>query len=183
MKPLKTLYPTFKKKYENTKVNPDKVEVIEEEEEGGNKTTAKIKLKPSQSATSDEEEGGIEKFNGNSEPTGTPKPIRGPSRPPLLVKPELTDTKIAEPVASKDNPPPVKLMSLDSPQNPLGIADATAKLKVATALVAKDYAKEAKALLLPLKQWLVDLTEAHINLYKTLNNIPTARAQSELKSK
>jgi lipopolysaccharide biosynthesis regulator YciM len=60
------------------------------------------------------------------------------------------------------------------------LVDAQNRLKKFVALTDAHRYVEAKPGLMQLRQWLVDMTEAHIGLYKTLNQIPSARAQAEL---
>jgi hypothetical protein len=104
------------------------------------------------------------------------KPI---AHPPLLNQPPLQNAKVETPVVSEENPP-VKLVTLDNPANPLGFADAESKLNQVGILIKQKDISGAKTLLLPLRQWLVDSTEAHLSLHKALSNIPSARAQAEL---
>jgi hypothetical protein len=103
-----------------------------------------------------------------------------PRRPPMLTQPPLTNAKIEAPEVDPENPPVVDHPKLDDPKNPLGLSDAANRLKNVITLIDANRASEAKASLVPLRQWLVDSTEAHINLYKTLNTVPSARAQAEL---
>jgi len=109
-------------------------------------------------------------------PTQQPK---APSHPPLLNQPPLRQAKIEEPVVDPQSPP-IKRVKVDDPNNPLGLKAASNKLDKASALIAQGKLFEAKMLLEPLRQWLIDATESHISLYKTLNQLPTARAQAEL---
>jgi hypothetical protein len=102
-----------------------------------------------------------------------------PDRPPMLVAPEPAAIKVEPARISKDNPP-AKLPALDNPANGLGLVDPQNKLNAAAAAVdRKDYAT-ARAILGPLRSSLVDTTEAHINLFKALDNVSTARTQAEL---
>lgn len=101
------------------------------------------------------------------------------ARPPLLTQPPLDNVKVEVPVVSPENPP-VKLVTLDNPANPFGFTDAESKLNQVGLLIDNKEMGQAKGLLTPLRQSLVDLTEAHIGLYKALSNIPSARAQAEL---
>jgi hypothetical protein len=121
-----------------------------------------------------------------------------PSRPPLLTPPGEPQIQIAPPEFVTDpaekkpsasgataatTPPANKLkatMTLDNPKNPLGLADAQARLKTCNGLIAQKQFDVARVQLQPLKQWLVDATESHIGLYKALDNVATARAQAEL---
>ena len=102
-----------------------------------------------------------------------------PKRPPLISQPEFPNAKIEEPEIDDQNPPVVKVRLVD-PNNPLGLADATNRLDQVEKMIDQKRVSEAKASLPPLRQWLIDSTEAHINLYKTLNKLPSARAQAEL---
>jgi hypothetical protein len=102
-----------------------------------------------------------------------------PERPPLLSVPEPAALTVEAPRVSKTNPP-AKLPALDNPGNTLGLVDPQNKLTlVAAAIDKKDYGT-AKTMLPPLRVWLVETTEAHINLYKALDNVATARTQAEL---
>jgi hypothetical protein len=108
-----------------------------------------------------------------------PEKPTAPARPPLISQPPLQNVKVAEPVVSQENPP-VKLVTLDNPHNPLGFADAENRLNQIDALIKDNQLTQARNLLTPLKQWLVDSTEAHLGLHKALGNVSSARAQSEL---
>lgn len=101
------------------------------------------------------------------------------ARPKLLQQPPLTNPKVVDPAASEENPP-VALPSLDNEANPLGIANARKRLHSSAKLLEEKKFTEAGDILVPLKEWLVKSTEAHIALYKALNNVPSARAQAEL---
>ncbi len=100
-------------------------------------------------------------------------------RPPLLTQPELINPKVAEPEISRVNPPK-KLVTLDDPNNPLGLVAAENRINETALLIEKKEYGTAKVMLIPLKQWLVEATEAHLSLYKSLTNISSARAQAEL---
>lgn len=108
-------------------------------------------------------------------------PKEGPmAHPPLLNQPPLTNAKIEEPQVDTSNPPVLTHPKLDDPTNPLGLMDAQLRLKKFAGMVDAKRFEEAKPGLLQLRQFLVDLTEAHIGLYKTLNQLPSARGQAEL---
>ena len=114
-----------------------------------------------------------------SQKAGPAAPPQMPARPPMLVAPEPADIKVEAPRISKENPP-AKLPALDNPANGLGLVDPQNKLNAAASAVdRKDYAT-ARAILGPLRASLVDTTEAHINLFKALDNVSTARTQAEL---
>ncbi len=101
-------------------------------------------------------------------------------RPPMLNQPELTNVKIENPQVDPENPPVYNHPRLDDPTNPLGFTDAENRLRNVMTLIENNRIYEAKSTLVPLRQWLVDSTEAHINLYKVLNTVSSAKAQAEL---
>jgi hypothetical protein len=107
------------------------------------------------------------------------KPSANINYSPLLTPNENPTLKIVAPVNEVSNKPKPTLM-LDNPNNALGFADAQGKLNNATYHINQKNYDTAKGILAPLKLWLVDATEAHINLYKTLDNVSTAKAQAEL---
>jgi len=107
-------------------------------------------------------------------------PMTSIQHPPLLVQPPLSNAKIDQTVVDSENPPALNHPKLDDPNNPLGFADAEVKLKRLSLLVEAKRFNEAKPGLMQLRQSLVDLTEAHIGLYKTLNQVPSAKGQAEL---
>ena len=96
-----------------------------------------------------------------------------------LTQPALGIPDIADPVASKQNPP-VKQMLIDDPKNPYGLTYARNQMSRCTAHVTAGRWLEAQACLSPVKDWLIQATEAHINLNKSLTKVRTARAQAEL---
>jgi hypothetical protein len=131
-----------------------------------------------------EEPKSAEKKPTQSAPTQSASPDTASSpqrfeRPPLLAPAGDPQVRIEPPVASPENPP-AKTPLLDNPNNPLGLMYADKRLKQAQQQIAiRDFA-EAKAILKPLRQWLIDATEAHITLYKSLENVANARAQAEM---
>lgn len=119
--------------------------------------------------------------NAAAEPAEDAPPAKAepPRRPPMLKQAPLSNARVTEPEVDPENPP-ITRIKVDDPGNPLGLADATNRMKDIIALMEQSRFAEAQLKLMPLRQWLVDSAEAHINLYKTLNNIPSARAQAEL---
>lgn len=103
-----------------------------------------------------------------------------PARPPLLAQPPLTNAKIEEPAMDEEDPPKIERVQINDPNNPLGLADAGKQLREVDRLIESGKLVHARMKLEPLKQWLIDVTEAHIGLYKVLNKLPSARAQAEL---
>jgi hypothetical protein len=118
--------------------------------------------------------------SAQSAPGNAPQQADDRKRPPLLTQPPLTTAKIDDPQIDSANPPILDHPKLDDPNNPLGFTDAENKLKHYMTLLDGHRYDEAKPGLTHLRQWLVDLTEAHIGLYKTLNQVPSARGQAEL---
>ena len=112
----------------------------------------------------------------------TPKadPASVYKRPPMLTQPELTTVKIDPPQVDPENPPVMTHPMLDDPNNPLGFTDAENRLKAVSDKLDANMIVDARSHLVPLRQWLIDSTEAHINLYKVLQTVPSAKAQAEL---
>jgi hypothetical protein len=118
--------------------------------------------------------------DGNNAANSKPVPTESVLHAPLLTQPPLVNAKVDTPQVDQSNPPVLNHPKLDDPANPLGFAEAESRLKKYTDLVNQKQFVSARAGLFELRQWLVELTEDHIELYKTLNQIPSARAQAEL---
>lgn len=93
---------------------------------------------------------------------------------------ELNSLKVEDPVESQELPPDKTYVTVDDPKNPLGVTVSAQKLNACAQLISQKKYKEAQTQLTALKDWLVEATEAHINLYKTLKNFPNAQVQAEL---
>lgn len=93
---------------------------------------------------------------------------------------ELDGLKVEDPVESPELPPDKTYVTVDDPANPLGITTSAQILNTGAQMISQKKYKEAEQILTPLKDWLVDATEAHINLHKTLKNVPSAQVQAEL---
>ncbi|MEM0951910.1 MAG: hypothetical protein AAGI66_07185 [Cyanobacteria bacterium P01_H01_bin.74] len=103
-----------------------------------------------------------------------------PDRPPLISQPPLQNAKIETPEIDTQNPPKLDAPKLDDPNNPLGFTDALLKLNKYSKLIdAKSY-QAAKPGLTQLRTHLIQLTEAHIALYKALKKISSAKNQALL---
>lgn len=104
--------------------------------------------------------------------------------PKVQVKSPLSDEvnglKVEDPVESPELPLDKTFVTIDDPNNPLGVTTSAQKLNDSAQLISNKRYKEAHNILAPLKDWLVDATEAHITLHKTLKNIPSAQVQAEL---
>lgn len=124
----------------------------------------------------DDSDNGDDAAAADSTPKPQPKPFQ---RPPLISQPAEPMASIDDPQMDQKNPPIVKVRLVD-PNNPLGLTDATNRLDTIDKLITQNHIEEARTQLPSLQQWLVDCTEAHINLYKTLNKLPSARTQAEL---
>ena len=106
-----------------------------------------------------------------------PQPQAMPKRAPLIQAPAL-NAKIDIPQVSDANPP-MAHPTLDDPNNPLGITAAQKQLNQISQLISNRQWITAKQSLTPLRQWLIDATEIHIDLYKTLSKVSSARTQAE----
>lgn len=114
------------------------------------------------------------------DPEAAAKKPSMPKSPPLLTPQTGPEAEIAEPEISEESPPPVKLVQVDNPSNALGFRHAENRLKACVDLMSNEKYEAADTCLTTVRRWLVDATEGHINLYKTLNKVPSARAQAEL---
>jgi|GEM_PF-1537534 len=104
----------------------------------------------------------------------------GLERPPLITPPPFGEAHIETPSIDTKNPPILTHPRLDDPHNPLGFRDSELKLKHYIDLISAHRYADARPGIMNLKQFLTDLTEAHIGLYKTLSQVASARAQAEL---
>lgn len=93
---------------------------------------------------------------------------------------EINNLKVEDPIESQVIPPDKTYVTVDDPANPLGITTSAQKLNDCANLISQKRYKEAEKILMPLKDWLVDATETHINLHKTLKGLPSAQVQAEL---
>lgn len=131
------------------------------------------------SETSTSSTSGGQQANGQRLVPSAQKPAATYSRPPLLSQAPLGEPQVDEPTVSEDNPP-MTLLTLENENNPYGINAAQNRLNETAALIDQTKLSDAKTRLVPLRQWLVEATEAHIGLYKALSKIPSAQVQAEL---
>ncbi|MEB3245521.1 MAG: hypothetical protein VKJ06_06015 [Vampirovibrionales bacterium] len=110
--------------------------------------------------------------------TASPMPSLAPTSV-QLAQPELMNPNVAEPVASSKNPPTKQLL-IDNPKNPYGLTYARNQLAKCNKLSGAGLNADAQTCLTPLKEWLIQATEAHINLNKSLSRVRSAQAQAEL---
>lgn len=118
-------------------------------------------------------------------PSVSPEPSPASSGLPQVqlqspISDEANNLKVEDPIESTDLPPDKTFVAIDDPTNPLGITVSARNLNDCATLITQKKYKEASVKLSPLKDWLVDATEAHMNLYKTLKSIPSAQVQAEL---
>jgi hypothetical protein len=66
------------------------------------------------------------------------------------------------------------------PKNPLGLGYPYAELEKSKELLKKKETDKAKAIVEPLSKWLTDLTEYHIQLFKKLSTIESAKNQAQV---
>lgn len=161
MEPAHAVWP-FKKKNENA-------EEVKQEDEG---TSAESLSAEEQPATM-----------GQPQAAATPPPPP-PPKPQVQLKSPLTDEmnnlKVEDPVEDLKLPPEKTFVAVDDPANPLGITVSAQKLNESARLISNKNYQQASDMLHPLKEWLIDATEVHINLHKTLKGIPSAQVQAEL---
>lgn len=134
-------------------------------------------------------DGGSDEAGSSAAPAGSVDSLAIPTAPKAgatvgkrtpLLSPSTTMTPvIEEPRQSPDNPPRLVSKKIDDPANPLGLTSARNRLKAAQSSIAGKHPQTALLTLEPLKDWLITATEAHIDLYKTLNRLPSARVQAE----
>jgi hypothetical protein len=115
--------------------------------------------------------------SNNKMPAEAPVDHQGPKHPPLMQAPALS-ADIETPEVSHENPP-MAHPTLDDPNNPLGITASQKQLDAIDRLIDNKQYISARSQLAPLKQWLIDATEIHIDLYKTLSKLSSARTQAE----
>ncbi len=96
------------------------------------------------------------------------------------ISAEIDGLKVEDPIESTVLPPDKTFVAIDDPSNPLGISTSAQKLNDSALLISQKKYAEAEKILNPLKDWLIDATEAHITLHKTLKQIGSAQVQAEL---
>lgn len=69
------------------------------------------------------------------------------------------------------------------PNNPLGLAYPYQQLEISKDHLKKKETAQAKLIVEPLSEWLTTLTEYHIELFKKLNNIETAKNQAQIEKR
>jgi hypothetical protein len=144
------------------------------------------KPKDGAEATQPADNGSGEQSTEASQTTSSPveaAPVEAPP-PKVQVRSPLSDEvnglKVEDPIESPVLPPDKSFVAVDDPKNPLGITTSAQKLNDCAQMIAQKKYREASTVLSPLKDWLIDATEAHINLHKTLKAIPSAQVQAEL---
>jgi len=72
------------------------------------------------------------------------------------------------------------LKTFSNRSNPIGLIYAEDAINKTMTLMQNNRLTEAKAVIVPLADWLEDATEFHTNLYKALKDIDTAKSQADL---
>jgi len=159
----------------------DTIKIKQKKKDGDETTTAAETTDTTETETSSDqaEETALKATPQPTRSAEAPSAPKHPARPKLIQQAPLNNPNVADPTPSADNPP-IATPSLDNESNPLGLANARKRLNLTAKLIDEKKFHEAHEMLTPLKEWLVQSTEAHISLYKALNNVPSARAQAEL---
>lgn len=88
-----------------------------------------------------------------------------------------------ENVQVKESGNPYNQSLLNSPNNPIGLAYPFKQLEQSTELLKKNDIGGAKKIVEPLSEWLTDMTEYHIALFKKLNTIDTAKESAQIEKR
>lgn len=94
---------------------------------------------------------------------------------PESAQPQIENLKTTDQVAAKS--------LISDPQNKLGLAYPYIQLEQSKELLKKKDIAGAKAIVEPLSEWLTKLTEYHIELFKKLNSIDTAKNQAQIEKR
>lgn len=95
---------------------------------------------------------------------------------PEVSEPKIEDLKTTGSTQQAQSP-------LADPNNPLGLAQPYNLLDQSLELLKKNEIAKAKSIVEPLSEWLTTLTEYHIQLYKRLNDIDTAKNQAQIEKR
>ena len=106
-------------------------------------------------------------------PPGTPSSGTTQNFKPVPAQPKVEELK---------GTPKAKSLVAD-PKNKLGLAYPYIQLEKSKELLKKKDIAGAKVIVEPIAKWLTDLTEYHIQLFKKLNNIDTAKNQAQVEKK
>ncbi|MCA9789855.1 MAG: hypothetical protein KC462_08780 [Cyanobacteria bacterium HKST-UBA05] len=96
------------------------------------------------------------------------------------ISKEVDSLEVERPVQTDDYVDKNDYVAVDDPANPLGITTSARQLDSTADMIDRQQYSQAVDELTKLKQWLVDATEVHINLYKTLKEVSSAQVQAEL---
>lgn len=118
--------------------------------------------------------------NDSTKPAAAPEP---PTRSTQLELPAPDFEDIPELQATMDNPLMPKMKRVDAPDNKLGLNYAGSQLMAVEKLIDQKKWVEASAKLAPLKTWLIDATEMHIELYQLLGKVPSGRLQAQFEKR
>lgn len=105
--------------------------------------------------------------------------IASPFKQQQIQKPNISG-KVEENTKTTQNEPNKKLINpVLNPNNVLGVANAEQKLQKANLLIQSKNSTEARYILEPLTNWLVDATDYHNQLAKRFKEIKTAKSQAD----
>lgn len=99
-----------------------------------------------------------------------------------LESPKVETPKIDEPKANTTSNPAAQSM-ISNPTNPVGLAYPYQELDKSLELLKKNDIVNAKKIVQPLSEWLTEMTEYHIQLFKKLNDLDDAKNQAQIEKK
>lgn len=128
-------------------------------------------------------------FTGNTtqpetktQPEEAPSPFAPEAKPSPLIHKGL-EPQPAQVEEIKGTQQPMAPSLVVDPKNKLGLAYPFVQLEKSKELLkAKNFAG-AKVIVKPLSEWLTTLTESHIQLFKKLNGIDTAKNQAQVEKR
>ena len=113
---------------------------------------------------------------------GTPanKPKKSDQMTTKDITPEKAEPQVEELSGAED---PSQSNMVGDPNNKLGLAYPYMQLEKSKEYLKNKDITNAKAIVKPMTEWLTELTEYHIQLFKKLNNIETAKNQAQVEKR
>jgi hypothetical protein len=106
------------------------------------------------------------------------------SRAPFIPEGAAPELDNVAPLVVEDPLPQMPANTrVDNPQNKMGLAYASNELKQVVQLKESGQFNTALSKSQALNTWLIDATETHIDLFQTLNRVPSARVQAAFEKK
>lgn len=99
------------------------------------------------------------------------------------IEPKKSDVPQIDVTKSANNAKPVSNDMLSNPANPVGLAYPYQELDKSLELLKKNDIVNAKKVVQPLSEWLTEMTEYHIQLFKKLNDLDNAKNQAQVEKK